>query len=120
MTDRAFIVTEVTELSYDCDYSIIEEAVDKYVNRVIVEGLRDLYLMPFEDEPVASFERNVDGVSSGVLLNFDGFVKDLHRLITMDAGHEGGIEHKMAKTWHDFFVDSAKKLEPYIEERSDA
>ena len=116
MTDRAFIVTEVTELSYDCDYSIIEEAVDKYVNRVIVEGLRDLYLMPFEDEPVASFERIVDGVSSGVLLNFDGFVKDLHRLITMDAEHEGGIEHKMAKTWHDFFVDSAKKLEPYIEE----
>ena len=118
---RDLIVDEELSLGgHVMDYRGVEEAVENYLNNSVKAMLDDCWIVPETERgvPELVFNSRMDCNEVGIKIDLRETVNTIVDSIVQDLPHD--LDWEYAKFWHDFFMESAKRLEPYIEERSDA
>ena len=93
------------------DYSAIEGAVEAYVERAAKDMLSDWTSHASDDRPAIEFFSSCSFSDVGVEIDLQAFV---------DRVVDNGMDYDTAKIWHDFFAQSAARLEQFIDEEEDA
>lgn len=94
-------------MAHVMDYSAIEEAVEAYVEKAARDMLSDWTTHASEDRPAIEFFSTNSVSDVGVEI-------DLQALV--DRVVDFGMDYDAAKVWHDFFAQSAARLEQFLEE----
>jgi hypothetical protein len=102
------------------DYNDLEDAVESYLKNSVKAMLDDCWIVPETERgvPELVFNSHMDCNEVGIKIDLRETINTIVDSIEQDLPDECDWEY--ARFWHDFFTESAKRLEPYIEERSDA
>jgi hypothetical protein len=98
------------------DYRGVEKAVENYLNNSVKAMLDDCWIVAESERgvPELVFNSCMDCNEVGIKIDLRETVNTIVDSIEQDLPDECDWEY--AKFWHDFFMESAKRLEPYIEE----
>lgn len=104
-------ITGSIPMAHAMNYRAIEEAVEVYVEKAANYMLSDWTTHASEDRPAIEFFSSCNLSEVGVEIDLQAFV---------DCAVDNGMDYDTAKIWHDFFAQSAARLEQFLDEEGDA
>ena len=101
---------------HEMNYRKVERVVEEYLNNSIKAMLDDCWIVPESEKgiPELVFNSRTTADEVGIRINLKETVNTIVDSIEQDLPDYCDWED--AKFWHDFFLESAKRLEPYKDE----